>query len=249
MSTVPADHPRPRRRGAVRKRWLFLLVAVVFLAFFTQGIKFSFFDLFPVHRIIHWVDMAHANRWLTLLFYVFFSFGVICFPITIFPIIGGLLFPFALALPLNVAAATLGGWMSFRLGRIFGRKAVEPFLRGNLKTIDRLAASEGWRTVLALRLVGVPPFLITNFALGLSAVRDRDMIIGTALGIAPWMTLITYLSTTLWQAIVVGGERGLAKALLHSVAPLSAVSVTVIATIVISSWMKRRKAAAKAAAV
>ncbi len=228
-------------RSFIRKRWIALLLITIVIAFFSAGFRFSLFlSLFSMSRIVEWVSTAQQNHWMVGFFYAVYIVGVMVFPITLFPIIGGVLLPIWIALPLNVVAATAGGWLAFRTGRSVGRRIIEPFMRGNLKVIDQLTESKGVRTVCILRLIGVPPFAIANFGLGLSAVRNRDFLMGTAAGILPWMTLVTYLSTSLWQAVLVGGQKGLAKALLKAGAPLTAVSITVT-TVVATTWFLKRR--------
>jgi uncharacterized membrane protein YdjX (TVP38/TMEM64 family) len=162
-------------------------------------------------------------------------------PITMFPIIGGVLFPFWIALPLNLGAATLGAWISFRVGRAFGRASLEPFMRGNLKALDRLTASQGVKTVFLVRLIGVPPFIVTNYGLGLSGVRNRDFAVGTAAGMLPWMAMVTYMSTSLWEAVQVGGEKGLMSALFKAMLPLTTVSTLVLIGVVVNWYVKQRR--------
>ncbi len=203
-----------------------------------------FADWVPIHRIINWVNLARSNRWLAAGFYVLYSVAVMVAPITMFPIVGGVLFPFWIALPLNVVAATIGAWFSFRVGRGFGRKAIEPLMRGNLKALDRLAASQGIRTVFLLRLIGLPPFVVANYGLGLSGVKNRDFILGTAAGIVPWMSLVTYMSTSLWAAVLVGGEKGMMKALVKAMAPLTAVSALVMISVGVAWFVRRQRARA-----
>jgi uncharacterized membrane protein YdjX (TVP38/TMEM64 family) len=231
----------------VRKRWLFVLALAILVALLNGGFRFSlFFDLISIKHLIPWVQSAQTSPTLRASFYGFYAVAVMILPITPFPIIGGVLFPFWVALPLNIVATTFGGWLSFRVGRAVGRDAIAPLLRGHLKALDRLAGSKGMRTVLFLRLVGIPPFAVANYGLGLSAVRNRDFVMGTALGMIPWMTLVTYMSTSLWAACLVGGEKGMSSALFKAVAPISAVSLTVVTTVVLTSYIRRRRARRRA---
>jgi len=228
----------------VRKRWLAVLAFAVFLAFLSLGFRFSlFFEWISIASVVEWVEHAKSHSWLVVAFYLFFAIGVMVMPITLFPIIGGVLVNFWVALPLNLIAATIGGWFSFRVGRVVGRQTIEPLLRGNLKAMDTLSESRGLRTVLLLRLIGIPPFVVANYGLGLSAVRNRDFILGTVIGVLPWMTLVTYMSTSLWRAVLEGGEKGLASALLKAGAPLTILSLVVMGGVAVSWWLKRRREA------
>lgn len=193
------------------------------------------------NSIVQAVESARQSGWSGLVFFCFFTIAVLALPITVFPIIGGVLFPFWAALPLNLLAATTGAYLAFILTRFFGRDAIETMLKGKLKMFDHLAAVEGFRTVLVLRLVGVPPFIVANYALGLSGIRTRDFLLGTALGIIPWMALITFTAHSLWEAILVGGEKGLSVALFKTMGPLMFLSSAVLVGAVIVYFVKQRR--------
>ncbi len=196
-----------------------------------------------LNSLIHFVQLAQANFWLSVGYYVIFVFGTMFLPITPFPIAGGVLFPFWIALPLNILAATAGAWLSFMVTRTFGHKAVHQFLVRRFPSFDKVADMEGFRTVLILRLVGIPPFIVSNYALGFSEVRHRDFLFGTMVGLLPWMTIVSFLSHSLWDAILVGGEKGLTKALAHALGPLTIVSVLVAAIFLVKFLIKKRKSA------
>jgi uncharacterized membrane protein YdjX (TVP38/TMEM64 family) len=220
--------------------FLFVTLSVAFFAFYFRGVVT--FDFLSVKRISRGVELAHSNKWITALFYLIFVFGVMALPITLFPIVGGILCHFWLALPLNVLAATSGAWFSFLITRRFGRRAVEPFLRGKIKSWEQFSSQQGFKTIFLLRLVGVPPFIVSNYALGLSGVSHDDFLLGTAFGILPWMSIVTYAAGSLWQAVLTGGEKGLSHALFHALAPLMVISVGMVIGVGTSMILRRRKA-------
>ncbi|MFN0117988.1 MAG: TVP38/TMEM64 family protein [Elusimicrobiota bacterium] len=181
---------------------------------------------FTLPFLIEWVEHAKGNPMLTALFLVFFVFGVLWLPITPFPIIGGVLFNFWVAIPLNVLCATLGACMAFGISRYFGRDVIESFLKGKFKTFDQITAAEGFKTVFLLRFIGIPPFIVSNYALGLSGISLKKYFLGTLLGIIPWMVLITALSHSLWQAVLISGQKGFFQAWV-ALRPLFFVSLSI----------------------
>jgi hypothetical protein len=48
-------------------------------------------DLISLDHIIHLVEVARASVWISLAFYLIYIIGVMFLPITLFPIIGGVL--------------------------------------------------------------------------------------------------------------------------------------------------------------
>jgi uncharacterized membrane protein YdjX (TVP38/TMEM64 family) len=74
---------------------------------------------------------------------------------------------------------------AFALGRALGRDAVERVTGTRVARVDALLGRHGLLAVLGVRLVPVLPFTVINYAAGLTAVRLRDYVGGTALGIVP----------------------------------------------------------------
>ena len=116
-----------------------------------------------------------------------------------------------------------------------------PLLRKRVKVWAKIADARGFQTVLLLRLVGIPPFIVTNYALGLSRVDVSDFLIATAIGILPWMGIVTFLAHSLWDAVLVGGQAGLGKALWHVLRPLFFVSCMIAVVMLTVHGVKRRR--------
>jgi uncharacterized membrane protein YdjX (TVP38/TMEM64 family) len=192
-------------------------------------------------NVVEWVKHAQSNNFTLLIFFVAFTLGVLGLPITLFPIVGGVLFDYWIAFPVNLAAATLGSWLAYAIARFFGRETVEKMLRGRLKAFDEKTAEKGILTVAIIRWVGVPPFIVSNYALGLSGISSKDFLIGTIIGLGPWTALITYLATTFWQAALEGGEKGLMSTVVRTMWPLVALSFLAVGGILTKWWLDRKK--------
>ncbi|MCB4756467.1 MAG: VTT domain-containing protein [Elusimicrobia bacterium] len=194
-----------------------------------------------VEHMTAWVERTQGSGWKAYLFYLFFTVGVMALPVTPFPIIGGVLFDFWIALPMNLLATTAGATLSFLITRTFGREAVHSLLKGKLKRYDQLASARGLKAVIFLRWLGVPPFIITNYALGLSGVKSWDYIVGTLLGVFPWIAVMTYAAHSIWKAITIGGREGFNEAVRQALIPLIILSVFVLIVFWITVYVKNRK--------
>ncbi|WP_219417001.1 TVP38/TMEM64 family protein [Pseudonocardia nigra] len=97
----------------------------------------------------------------------------------------GLVFGFAVGVVVVLLAALLGALAAFALDRVLGSEAVERLTGTRVARVDALLRRRGLLAVLAVRLVPVLPFTAINYAAGLTGVRTRDYIIGTALGMIP----------------------------------------------------------------
>lgn len=85
-------------------------------------------------------------------------------------------------------AATLGAIAALYLGRLLGRDAVRGMAAGRLNALDELLSRRGLLSVILVRMVPIFPFAAVNYASGLTAVRVRDYVLGTAIGIVPVST-------------------------------------------------------------
>jgi uncharacterized membrane protein YdjX (TVP38/TMEM64 family) len=106
-------------------------------------------------------------------------------PKNMLSVAAGLVFGLVAGVVLVLVAAVLGATVAFGLGRVLGREAVERFTGARVARIDAAVRRRGLIAVIGLRLVPVLPFTAINYAAGLTAVRVRDYLLGTAVGIVP----------------------------------------------------------------
>jgi len=106
-------------------------------------------------------------------------------PASALTILAGLLFGVAGGIAFVLVGASLGAYGGFWLGRLLGREAVERLTGSRVARVDELLRRRGLLAVLGIRLVPVVPFAAVNYAAGLTAVHQRDYVLGTLLGIAP----------------------------------------------------------------
>lgn len=99
--------------------------------------------------------------------------------------LGGLFFGWVTGAALALAGALIGAVLAFEIGRRLGREAVDRLLRGRLARVDGLLDRHGFGAVVAVRLVPVLPYTVVNYASGVTRLRRRDYVLGTALGMVP----------------------------------------------------------------
>ncbi len=85
----------------------------------------------------------------------------------------------------SLVGATLGATAAFAVARRSSRSAVEQLRGERLARVERRLRDHGLMTVVALRLVPLVPFNVFNYVAGASALRTRDYVLGTAVGIVP----------------------------------------------------------------
>ena len=124
---------------------------------------------------------------------------------------GGALYGLWPGLLLNWAGAVLGATLAFLVARRLGRDFVVRRLKGRVAALDEGAGRHGFRAILFLRLVPLVPFNALNYGAGLSAVRPRDYVAASAIGMLPGSFAYTYFAA----AILAGSLEARRSAYLH----------------------------------
>ncbi len=130
--------------------------------------------------------VAAAGAWGPALFFgLYVGLSLIPCPKGLLTAAGGALFGLAAGAGLSLGAALIGAVVSFGLGRLLGRETVDRLVRGRLARVDELLRDRGLTAVLLVRLVPLVPYLAVNYASGLSGVRFRHYVLGSAVGMVP----------------------------------------------------------------
>ena len=124
---------------------------------------------------------------------VFLLASCVFFPITILIALTGM----TLGPLLGMACASIGCLGSatffFGLGTLLGENGLRPMMGKRLNRLSKTLADKGVLSVAGLRLLPVAPFTVINLIAGASHIRLGDFVIGTALGMAPGIILMTTL--------------------------------------------------------
>jgi uncharacterized membrane protein YdjX (TVP38/TMEM64 family) len=106
-------------------------------------------------------------------------------PATVLTIAAGLLFGVPEGFAVVMTGAFVGASTAFGMSRALGRQAVARLDSDRLRRLDGLLDRHGLLAIIGVRLVPVLPFGPLNYACGLTDVRVRDYLLGTAIGILP----------------------------------------------------------------
>ncbi len=134
-------------------------------------------------------------------------FIVLTLPGTLVTVAGATFFPLFEAFALVLAGAMLGSSLSFGIGRLLGREAIESFLGKDSPWIAGLSVwierfeKNGLMSVAYLRIAYVP-FSILNYLAPLTGIKFRDFFLGTLIGILPGSFVFVFLGNTLTEAWV-----------------------------------------------
>lgn len=105
-------------------------------------------------------------------------------------------------------AATLGATAAFLVGRYFARNWVAKKIEGNprFKAIDSAVAKEGWKIVLLTRLSPIFPFVLLNYAYGITNVKLRDYFLASWAGMLPGTVMYVYIGSLAKDIATLGAE-------------------------------------------
>ena len=109
-----------------------------------------------------------------------------------------------------MAGASLGAAMSYGVGLLLGRQAVQRLGGERVNTLSERLARHGLLAVIAVRVVPVAPFAIVNMVAGASRISLRDMLLGTALGMAPGLLVMVFFVDQIVAALKTPGPLTLA---------------------------------------
>lgn len=101
----------------------------------------------------------------------------------------------------TAGAALLSAAASFGIGAALGREVVQRLGGERVNRVSRKLASRGLLAVVAVRIVPVAPFAVINMVAGASAMRLRDLLLGTLIGISPGLLAMSFFVDQITTAL------------------------------------------------
>lgn len=228
-----------------RKHWI-LLIALAALLLAARMLPLG--DL--LRSALEWTalhrDVAGAA------FVALYVVATICFvpglPLTL---AAGALFGVVAGSVLVSIGSTLGATAAF----FVGRTAARDWVRGRIAAwprfvaVDRAVESRGFLVVLLTRLSPLFPFFLLNYAYGVTAVRPRDYVLGSWLGMMPATVAYVYagsLAASVSQALTGEAQLGSGGWLLLGLGGVATVAVTWLVTRLARAQLERTLATPQA---
>ncbi|MBD2088817.1 TVP38/TMEM64 family protein [Microcoleus sp. FACHB-1515] len=119
---------------------------------------------------------------------------IVCFPSFFLTLGAGAVYGWLVGSVVVFIGATLGSIAAFLIGRYLARGWVADRIARNstFQAIDRAVGAEGLKIVLLTRLSPVFPFVLQNYAYGITQVSLRDYVLG-AIGMIPGTLMYVYI--------------------------------------------------------
>jgi uncharacterized membrane protein YdjX (TVP38/TMEM64 family) len=184
--------------GRSRRRPLFAAIGIL-LAF---AIFLGLAAAWSVTPLAEWADPDLWAGWMTSLQGPWALLAVV----VLFVLAGLIMFPVMVLIA--ATAAVFGAWpgmlyaasgalasalVTYAIGRWLGPRGLRQFFGPRLNLITRSFARRGIPTVTMVRLVPVAPFSLVNLAAGAIAIPTLDYLLGTAIGLAPGLAIMSLL--------------------------------------------------------
>ncbi|MBM4284089.1 MAG: TVP38/TMEM64 family protein [Deltaproteobacteria bacterium] len=111
---------------------------------------------------------------------------------------GGILFGPFWGVVYTTFGATAGASLAFLVARYFARQWVAAKLTGTrLERLDEKVAFHGWKIVVFTRLIPFFPYVLLNYAFGITRVSFPGFLLATLFGMIPVTTAFVYFSANL----------------------------------------------------
>ena len=190
------------------------LVRIVLFAALAAAIvaAYAYRDWLNVAALESWVKSAGALG--PVLYMAVYAIATVLFlPGSVLTLAGGALFGPVWGTLYNLTGATLGATAAFLIARYLASDWVSRKASGWTKQLIDGVEKEGWRFVAFVRLVPLFPFILLNYALGLTRIGLVTYIVASYVFMFPGALAFTYLGYAGREAVA-GGEGLIQKGLL-----------------------------------
>ena len=143
---------------------------------------------------VAWVDAHPTWAWPAyVVSYVIAT--VLALPGSVLTLVAGFVFGLPLGVALTSLGSVTGATCAFLIGRYVARGWVEQRVATNktFAALDAATRNEGFVIVFLARLSPAFPFNVLNYGLALTAVRLRDYVLASWIGMLPGTVLYVYL--------------------------------------------------------
>lgn len=208
-----ADPPRPLRPGRFLRHFFGrLLPGPVILALL--GVAVVVVGLTLVWKYTALSEIAQPGRIAVLLSEVRGEAWAVVVVVGVYLLAAVLVFP--LNILVLATAATFGPWLGvlystigaaasglavYFIGARLGREALVRMLGNRGKRALEGVRNRGMLAVVMFRVVPVAPFTVVNLAAGASGIKLSDFLLGSLLGMAPGMVLLSFVGDRIVRAL------------------------------------------------
>lgn len=167
----------------------------------TIAYYFDWHKRFSVEGIKDFISGMGRGAFFTyLIFYMFTT--IILFPTALLSTASGIIWGPYLGTFYTIIVATISAVAPFLIARFLGRKVARKMIKNTkIEICDRFLSTNGFFSVLIMRLIPIFPWNMVNYGSGLCGIRLRDYLLATFLGIIPGSFAYNLIGDSLGQPI------------------------------------------------
>jgi uncharacterized membrane protein YdjX (TVP38/TMEM64 family) len=191
---------------AAPREKLFWTVGIAVAAIIAVALIWRFTPLAEAakpERVAQWLETVSHYRWApAVVVAVYVLGGLVMLPVMGLSAATARVFPPVVAVATSFTGAMLSAALLYALGARFLRGRTKQLFGARMARIEKAFSRQGVVAVASVRMVPLAPFTVVNLAAGAIGVRFRDYMLGTALGLAPGITVISLFGNRVkaqWQ--------------------------------------------------
>lgn len=182
--------PKPRQRRPL----VWVAIACAIAAGLALAWRFTpLADILEPRRIAERLETIEELTWAPFAFVAAYVIGgLVMFPVTVMSAATAIVFPPLKAVSVSFTGIMLSAALLHWMGARFIKGRIKKALTGTIERVDKALHDRGVITVATVRMIPLAPFTLVNIAAGAIGVRFRDYMLGTALGLAPGITMVCF---------------------------------------------------------
>ncbi len=194
----PNELRKPGKHGILRLGLILLLLLGLSAAWRWTPLG----EWLSLERITGWIDHLRGSPLAPLIILGGYIVGsLILVPVTLLIVATAFAFGPLAGSAYSLAGCLLAALLTYALGGILGRDRVRRLAGSRLNRVSRRLADHGLFAMFTVRLLPVAPYTVVNIVAGAFHIRLRDFVLGTILGMAPGILVITLFEHQLEMAI------------------------------------------------
>ena len=127
--------------------------------------------------------------------------GLLFFPVTLLIVVTALTFAPPQSLVYAFLGCLLSASLNYMVGRVIGHQTLDRFGQNHWHELRHRLRRQGLSAMIAVSLVPIAPFTLVTASAGALKIRYRDLVIGTAIGVAPGIVAVTLFTHSLAAAL------------------------------------------------
>jgi uncharacterized membrane protein YdjX (TVP38/TMEM64 family) len=197
-------------------------------------VAFSLRGRIDISDVQRWMENAGSIGW--IMFILIYALAtILLLPGSLITIAGGVVYGPLLGTLLSLMGATLGASGAFILARYSSLSWVEQRMGEKMRQLIKGIDKEGWRFVAWVRLVPLFPFVLVNYALGLTRIPLLSYTITSFIFMLPGTTVYTLIGHAGGTAL---SEQAVAEQMRWLLIALAAFATLLFIPSLLRHWRK-----------